>query len=74
MYGKMAQSDNPYPVQFNVDYLEEERDRFTVFFRVLFIIPIAILLGAVTGESGGLPAFSGAAGARPAAHLCLGLC
>ena len=62
MYGKMAQSDNPYPVQFNVDYFEEARDRFTVFFRVLFIIPIAILLGAVTGESGGLPAFSGAAG------------
>ena len=50
----MAQSDSPYPVQFAVDYPDGARDRFTVFFRVLFIIPILIAIGAVSGQSGGI--------------------
>ena len=58
----MAQSDSPYPVQFTVDYPEDARDRFTVFFRVIFIIPILIVIGAVSGQSGGLQSFGGAAG------------
>ena len=58
----MANSDGPYPVQFAVDYLEEPRDRMSVFLRVIMIIPIAIVLAAVTGQSGGVPSFGGAAG------------
>jgi len=58
----MAQSDSPYPVQFVVDYPDGARDRFTVFFRVLFIIPILIVIGAVSGQSGGIQSFGGAAG------------
>ena len=58
----MAQSDSPYPVQLTIDYPEEARDRLTVFFRVIFVIPILILIGAVSGQSGGVQSFGGAAG------------
>ena len=58
----MAQSDSPYPVQFSVDYLEELRDRLSVFLRVIMIIPIAIVLAVISGQSGGIPSFVGAAG------------
>ena len=58
----MAQSDSPYPVQFSVDYLEEPRDRLSVFLRVIMIIPIAIILAVISGQSGGIPSFVGAAG------------
>jgi hypothetical protein len=58
----MAQSDGSYPVQFTVDYPEDSRDRFSVFFRVIFIIPIFIVIGAVSGQSGGIQSFGGAAG------------
>ena len=58
----MAQSDSPYPVQFSVDYLEELRDRLSVFLRVIMIIPIAIVLAVISGQSGGVPSFVGAAG------------
>ena len=58
----MAQSDSPYPVQFSVDYLEEPRDRLSVFLRVIMIIPIAIVLAVTSGQSGGVPSFAGAAG------------
>ena len=58
----MAQSDSPYPVQFSVDYPEGSRDRLSVFLRVIIAIPIVILIGAVSGQSGGIPSFGGAAG------------
>jgi hypothetical protein len=58
----MAQSDGPYPVEFSVDYLDEPRDRLSVFLRVFMIIPIAILLAVISGQSGGVPSFGGAAG------------
>ena len=58
----MAQSDSPYPVQFSVDYLEELRDHLSVFLRVIMIIPIAIVLAVISGQSGGIPSFVGAAG------------
>jgi len=58
----MAQSDSPYPVQFSVDYLEELRDRLSVFLRVIMIIPIAIVLAVISGQSDGVPSFGGAAG------------
>lgn len=38
-----------YPVQFSVDYLDRPLNRLTTFFRLLMVIPIAIVLGAVDG-------------------------
>ena len=58
----MAQSDSPYPVQFSVDYPEEPRDRLSVLLRFIIAIPIVIVIGAVSGQSGGIQSFGGAAG------------
>jgi len=44
----MAMADQPYPVSFDVDY-PESLDRLTSAFRLLWIIPIAIVLGAIGG-------------------------
>ena len=40
-----------YPVTFDVDYPDRELNRLTTFFRVFTIIPIAIVLGAIGGNS-----------------------
>ncbi len=42
----------PYPVQFSVDYPERTLNRLTSFFRIFTVIPIAIVLAAVSGETG----------------------
>ena len=42
-----------YPVGFAVDYPDRPLNRLTTFFRVFTVIPIAILMGAVTGFSTG---------------------
>jgi Na+-driven multidrug efflux pump len=39
----------PYPVQFSVDYPDRILDRLTTFFRIFAAIPIAIVLGSVSG-------------------------
>jgi hypothetical protein len=41
----------PYPVQFSVDYPDRALDRLTSALRLLTVIPIAIVLGAVSGSS-----------------------
>jgi hypothetical protein len=38
-----------YPVQFSVDYPDRPLDRLSTFFRLLWAIPIVILLSAVSG-------------------------
>jgi Domain of unknown function (DUF4389) len=38
-----------YPVSFSVDYPDRALNRTTTFFRIFTIIPIAIVLGAVSG-------------------------
>jgi len=38
-----------YPVQFDVDYPDRPLNRLTTFFRAFTIIPIAIVLGVVSG-------------------------
>ena len=48
----MAQTETSYPVQFSVDYPDQPLNRLTTFFRLLVIIPIAIVLTGVTGGSG----------------------
>jgi Domain of unknown function (DUF4389) len=44
-------TDQPYPVQFSVQYPERPLNRLTTLLRIFTIIPIAILLGAVDGAS-----------------------
>jgi hypothetical protein len=38
-----------HPVQFSVDYPDRDLDRVTTAFRIFVVIPIAIVLGAVSG-------------------------
>ena len=40
-----------YPVQFAVDYPDRPLNRLTTFFRIFTVIPIAIVLGAVSGQT-----------------------
>ncbi len=44
------QSSQAYPVRFSVDYPDRELNRLTTFFRIIMVIPIAILAGLVSGE------------------------
>ena len=43
----------PYPVRYDVDYPTAPRNRLTVFFRLILVIPILIVLGLVSGGAGG---------------------
>ena len=38
-----------YPVRFSVDYPDRDLNRMTTAFRIFMVIPIAIVLGAVSG-------------------------
>ena len=40
-----------YPVQFAVEYPDRQLNRLTSFFRIFVIIPISIVLGAVSGAT-----------------------
>ena len=42
-------TESTYPVSFSVDYPDRELNRVTSAFRIFTIIPIAIVLGAVSG-------------------------
>jgi hypothetical protein len=46
-----ATADEPYPVQFSVDYPDRPLNRLTTLFRIFTVIPIAIVLGTVAGQS-----------------------
>jgi Domain of unknown function (DUF4389) len=55
-----------YPVQFSVDYPDRPLDRLTTAFRLVTVIPLAIVLAAVTGtvwQSGGTDSVVVVAGA-----------
>jgi hypothetical protein len=55
-----------YPVQFSVDYPDRPLDRLTTAFRLVTVIPLAIVLAAVTGtvwQSGGTDSMVVVAGA-----------
>ncbi len=41
----------PYALRFSVDYPDRLPDKFSSFFRIFFVIPIAIVLGAIGGGS-----------------------
>jgi len=40
-----------YPVSFGVDYPDRQLDRLTTFFRIITLIPIVIVIAAITGFS-----------------------
>ncbi len=46
----MAEGKNPYPASLSVDYPDRELNRLTTFFRLITIIPIAIVLSLVNGS------------------------
>ncbi|HEX2320628.1 MAG TPA: DUF4389 domain-containing protein [Streptosporangiaceae bacterium] len=48
-----AIGQEPYPVQFAVDYPDRQLNRVTTFFRIFTVIPIAIVLGTVSGQTWG---------------------
>ncbi len=64
-----------YPVQFTAEYPDRPLNRLTSFFRIIVIIPISIVLGAVSGgtwQSAGshsTMAYGAACGCRWAAVL-----
>ena len=62
----MAQQPTGYPAQFFVEYPDRELNRTTTFFRLITIIPIMFVIGAVAGsssdENGGQYATYGAGG------------
>jgi len=47
----MAQAESDSPVQFSVEYPDRALNRLTTFFRIFTVIPIAIVLFAVSGGS-----------------------
>jgi Domain of unknown function (DUF4389) len=48
-----------YPLRFDVAYPDRDLDRVTTFFRIFTVIPIAIVLAAVSGGGGGWPSGGG---------------
>ncbi len=50
--GQVGSAD-AYPVRFNIEFPDRPLNRLTSFFRIIWIIPIAILLGTIVGMSGG---------------------
>lgn len=47
----MAVKTNPYPANLEIDY-PEKLDRLTTFFRIIWIIPIFVILTLLTGAGG----------------------
>jgi hypothetical protein len=45
--------DEKYPLTYSVDYPDRALNRLTTFFRIFTVIPIAIVLGAVSGAGSG---------------------
>jgi len=67
-------TDAPYPVQYSVDYPDRPLNRLTSFFRLLTIIPIAIVLALIEGggyASSGSGKVAGAVGLVVAPTLLL---
>jgi hypothetical protein len=47
----MAEGKKPYPASLSVDYPDRELNRLTSFFRLITVIPIAIILGLVSSAA-----------------------
>ena len=44
------QPASTYPARVTIDYVDDNRNRLTVFFRILLVIPIAIVVGGIAGD------------------------
>jgi hypothetical protein len=44
-------NEQQYPISFSVDYPDRTLNRLTTFFRIIVIIPIAFVLGTISGGS-----------------------
>jgi hypothetical protein len=55
----METTDSAYPVRFDIDYPEQPRNRLTVAFRMILVIPIVAVVAAIGagGPSSGDPTF-----------------
>jgi Domain of unknown function (DUF4389) len=51
--GTQAGGGPRYPVEYSVDYPDRDLNRLTTAFRVIWVIPIAIVLGTLSGEHTG---------------------
>jgi hypothetical protein len=60
-----------YPIQFSVDYPDRALNRVTTAFRIIVIVPIAIVLGAVSGGGGWHSSAGGWSGAGAGGLLVL---
>ena len=49
----MANDVKDYPVQLSIDYPKRDLSRLTTFFRIFTLIPIAIILGLLSGSNFG---------------------
>jgi Domain of unknown function (DUF4389) len=47
----MVMEQPPYPVQLSIEYPDRPLNRLTSFFRIFTVIPIAIVLGTVAGQT-----------------------
>ena len=59
----------PFPIRYSVDYPDRALNRATTFFRVFMVIPISIVLGAVSGQAWQWNAEEGNAAAAGAGGL-----
>jgi hypothetical protein len=49
----MVETAKPYPASLSVDYPDRALDKLSSFFRILWVIPIAIVMALVSGATGG---------------------
>ena len=67
----MAQQQDAYPVQFSVDYPDRSLNRLTTFFRIITVIPIAIILLLVASGGGDAEEFAAGLGGTIVLATCL---
>ena len=51
--GQYSAGEQPYPVQFSVEYPDRSLNRLTTLFRIFATIPIVIVLALLSGDAGG---------------------
>jgi hypothetical protein len=65
----MAETSTTYPVHLSIDYPDRPLNRLTSFFRIFTAIPIAIVIGLLTGGSSGWEGDGGGSGSFAAAGV-----
>jgi hypothetical protein len=72
MEGELSMMNDTYPVEFSVEYPERPLDRLTTAFRIFWVIPIAIVLGAVSGGNWQFSTHNGSSAVAAAGGLLFG--